>query len=68
MQFRYAKLRGRIVEKYGSISEFSKHLELSLTQISKKLNGGSGFSQADIVKWCELLDVELSEVGHYFFE
>lgn len=68
MPQKYAKLRGRIVEKYGSISAFQKRLSITLTQVSKKLNGVSGFSQEDIVEWAKLLDIELADVGAYFFD
>ena len=68
MPNKYAKLRGRIVEKYGSISAFAKHLDISLSQVSKKMNGAAGFSQEDIVEWAELLEIDLAEVGTYFFD
>lgn len=68
MVFKYRKLRGLIVEKYGTISEFSKHVSVSGVQVSKKLNGVSGFSQSDIIEWAGLLDIELSDVGLYFFD
>ena len=63
----YPKLRGRIVEKYGSIAEFGKETGLSDTQVSKKLNGKAGFSQEDIIKWSGLLDIDLKDVGVYFY-
>ena len=63
----YAKLRGRIVEKYGTISNFGTTLGLSKVSISKKLTGITGFSQADIIRWCELLDIDIADVGPYFF-
>lgn len=64
---KYAKLRGRIVEKYGTISRFGEVLGLSGVSMSKKLTGITGFSQADIIRWCELLEIDLSDVGAYFF-
>lgn len=64
---KYAKLRGRIVEKYGTIGKFSDVVGLSNVSMSKKLTGLTGFSQADIIRWCELLEIDLSEVGAYFF-
>ena len=36
--FDYSKLRGRIVEKYGSISKFSEKLSKSRTSVDLKLN------------------------------
>lgn len=68
MPQKYAKLRGRIVEKYGSISAFTERLNISLTQVSKKLNGVSGFSQEDIVEWAKLLEIDIADVGVYFFD
>ena len=67
MAFRYNKLRGRIVEKYGTHEKFSKALGISKNSLSLKINGKTGFSQADIIKWCELLDIDVSEIGIYFF-
>ena len=67
MDFKYAKLRGRIVEKYGTIDAFGDKLNISKVQLSKKMNGKAGFSQADIIQWCDLLDIELNNVGSYFY-
>lgn len=67
MYFKYAKLRGRIIEKYGTIDAFGKELDISKTQLSKKMNGKAGFSQSDIVKWSNLLDIDLSDVGSFFY-
>lgn len=63
----YSKLRGRIVEVYGSQRAFGKQLKLSEQSITAKLNGRTEFSQDDIVKWCNLLGIEAKEVGDYFF-
>ncbi len=63
----YPKLRGRIIEKYGSLEKFRALVGLSGTAMSKKMNGRTGFSQTDILKWCELLDIDLQEIGPYFY-
>lgn len=68
MALKYAKLRGKIVEKYGTIEEFRKVLGISKVTASKKLNGATGFSQADILRWSDLLDIEIEDVGSYFFD
>ena len=39
----YRKLRGRIKEKFGTQSEFSKKLGLSEVSVSNKLNNMSFF-------------------------
>ena len=42
MAFDYSKLRGKIVEKFGTQTEFSKAMNLSERTMSLKLNGGTG--------------------------
>lgn len=65
--FKYAKLRGRITEKFGTEIRFAEALGLSLAAVSRKLTGRVGFSSRDILKWCEILEIPLKEVGSYFF-
>lgn len=66
-QYEYRKLIGRIVEKYGTRKEFAKVLGISENSMSLKLNGKTGFSREDIVRWGELLDIDVNEFGAYFF-
>ncbi len=67
MTYKYNKLHGRIVEKFGSQERFAEALNLSRTSVSKKMNCRSGFSQNDIIKWSTLLEIEPIEYGEYFF-
>ena len=67
MDYKYNKLRGRIIEKYGSQSEFAKAIGLSETSVSNKMQCKSAFDQRDIVKWCEALDIPIEQNGEYFF-
>ena len=67
MPYNYRKLRGRIIEKFGSQDNFAKEIGISKNSLSKKLNCKSGFSQSDITKWSELLEIDSSEYGAYFF-
>lgn len=67
MGYTYDRLRGRIIEKYGSQEKFAEVIGISSNSMSKKMNGKTGFSQNDIVKWSELLDIDKSELGSYFF-
>lgn len=61
------RLRGRIIQKYGSQSAFAKHLGKTEQTITAKLNGRSQFSQDDILNWCNALDIVADDVGEYFF-
>lgn len=67
MSFNYNKLRGRIIEKYGTLREFSKCLNITYESLSMKLNGKIALSQVDIVTWSEMLEIEPEEYGAYFF-
>ena len=67
LNFSYKKLRGRIIEKYGSQEQFAKALGISSTAMSLKMTGKNGFSQRDIVKWSNLLDIDLHDVGDYYY-
>lgn len=63
----YNKLRGKIVEEYGSQKQFSTQINLSEQSITAKLNGRSDFSQDDIIKWSNALHIKKEEIGTYFF-
>lgn len=65
--FDYQKLKGRIVEKYGSQSAFANVIGLTKQSVSLKLNNGIGFSQSEVLHWCELLDIENDQISEYFF-
>jgi transcriptional regulator with XRE-family HTH domain len=67
MAFNYNKLRGRIVEKYGTQSAFSKALNVSERTLSLKLNGKIYFAQDEIVLMARLLDITEEEIQTYFF-
>lgn len=64
----YPKLRGRITEKYGTISAFADALGVSKQAVSQKLNKHLGFTVGNIEKWSELLDIQQEEIGVYFFD
>lgn len=65
--FDYSKLRGRIVEKFGTLSEFSEHLHISRVSMNNKLNETTKFTRDDILEWSELLEIKPEEYAAYFF-
>ncbi len=67
MSFSYNKLKGRIVEIFGSQALFSKRIGVSEQTITAKLAGRSKFSQDDIIDWCNALDIDQHDIGLYFF-
>lgn len=65
--FDYSKLRGRIIEKFDTQGKFAVVVGMSDRSMSLKLNNGIKFSQEEIIIWCELLDISITEIPAYFF-
>ena len=63
----YAKLRGRIVEMFGTQSKFAEKMEWREALLSAKLNNKSEWAFAEVVKVCKLLEIPLNEAHLYFF-
>ena len=67
MAFNYNKLRGKIVEIYGSQIEFAKAMKWSEKTLSLKLNGKVPWKQTDIMTAVQLLRLSESDIQDYFF-
>ena len=65
--FNYSKLKGKIKEKYDRQDLFADNLGISSVSLSAKLNNKVQFTQQEILRSCELLDIEQDEVHLYFF-
>lgn len=68
MAYDYSKLRGRIIEKYGSLGAFAKVFPMSERTLSLKMNCKRSWSQKQIARACELLDIAQYEMPDYFFK
>lgn len=67
MNFDTNKLRGRIVEKYGSLQNFSKNTGFKYSTLQNKLRSLTYFNQYDIVQMMKFLEISNEEVPVYFF-
>ena len=67
MSFRYDKLLGRIVEMFGTQERFAVAMGMSSQTLSLKLNNKSDWKRAEIMKACELLEIDMKEIKDYFF-
>ncbi|OUP19132.1 DUF739 family protein [Gemmiger sp. An194] len=67
MAFDYSKLRGKIIEKYGSQNVFASKYGVSVNSLSRKMNNKTRFTSDDIVRISELLEIPKERVGEYFF-
>lgn len=68
MIFKNAKLKGRIVEKFGSQAKFATALGVTEATINNKLNGARKMSQDDVYAWADALEISAEDVGPYFYE
>ena len=62
----YGKLKGRIVEKFGSQSRFAEALGTTENTVSRKMQSKVEFSKEDMIKWAKLLDIPKDDIPDYF--
>lgn len=67
MPYTYNKLRGRIIEKYGTQEKFAEALDITKQWLSAKMTGKRPFNQIEIKQYCSLLDIPDNEISDYFF-
>ena len=67
MVFKSDKLRGKIVECFGTVDDFSSAFGMTATTAGRKLSGKSEWTQGEIVRACELLHIPISNITEYFF-
>lgn len=66
MTFNYSKLRGKIVEKYGNMCNFSNAVGITPGYFATTLKRGGAFRQDAIYRMAHALDIE-DQIGDYFF-
>ena len=62
----YAKLRGRIREKFKTQAEFARAIGYNPSTVSKKLCGEVDWTRSDIVESCKVLDIPCNEAMKFF--
>lgn len=65
--FNHNKLKGRIREKCGTEGNFCRDMSMAQATLTNKLNGASSFTQREIVKACQILDISPMNIPVYFF-
>lgn len=66
-QLSNAKLKGRIIEKYDSVTNFANAIKRNRSSISLILNGKAKMKREDIALFSSALDIKNEEIGDYFF-
>lgn len=67
MDYDYSKLLGKIKEKLGCNYNLAVKLKLSERTLSLKLNNKVDFRQKEINQICEILNINVKDIGNYFF-
>nr|WP_302594492.1 DUF739 family protein [uncultured Acetatifactor sp.] len=67
MAFDYSKLRGRIIEKFGSQMSFAKAMDISERTLSLKMSGKRTWKQPEICLAINLLGLSNDDIQDYFF-
>lgn len=68
LAYDYRKLRGRIIEKYGTLKGFAVDMKWSDRTLSLKMNCKVFWKQPEIMKAAKLLDIPFDEIMDYFFK
>ena len=69
MEFDFSKLRGRIVEKYGTCNAFSAASGFSASGLSDRLNNKTPWDTREIhrIVQPDCLDIAAEDIPSYFF-
>ena len=67
MAYDYARLRGRITEICGSVTEFARQMPLSRRAITAKLACKTEWTQTEIGRACQILGINAKDIPAYFF-
>ena len=65
--FDTSKLKGRIIEMYGTQGAFAKAIDRTDTYVSLVLKGKAYPDNREIDKWCTALEIDTEDIGAYFF-
>ncbi len=67
LRFNYAKLRGAIREKMGTLANFAEAIGISNTSLSDKLQNKVAFTQREIELTRQAFDSSPEEIAQFFF-
>jgi DNA-binding transcriptional regulator YdaS (Cro superfamily) len=63
----YSKLRGKIVEVFGTQYAFAETMGMSPAAVGQRLSGKTNWTTPEVAKACDLLGIPLEEAHLYFF-
>lgn len=68
IKFDYSRLRGRIIEKYGTFTAFAEATGQKKSNLSAKLSNGVRITFEEVLDWSspDKLDISPAEIHAYF--
>lgn len=67
MKFDYDKLYEKCMELFETDKECAKALGVSVKRLYKVFNNEHEFDMPTIAKWCDVLNIPLTDAHKYFF-
>lgn len=67
IQFDYSKLKGKIKEVCGTQDALASKIGLGRVTLSQRLNNQSNFSQDEIARMTQALNISNEDIPIYFF-
>lgn len=67
MEFDYSKLLGRIREYGYTQKTLADAIGMSVSQLNQCLKNKSNFKHKTILAICEVLDIQIGEIGAFFY-
>ena len=67
-RYNYSKLKGKIKELFDTQEKFALALGIGRVSLSQRLNGKLEFSQKEMDRAVEILNLKKSDIPSYFFD
>lgn len=63
----YGRLREDVKNKFGTLQNFAKAMNMNYTTLSSKMSGKTDWKVGEMEEVCHLLEVPIDKVQDYFF-
>lgn len=67
IEFDYSKLRGRIIEKFGTMRSFAESMHMHANTLSRKMGNTLVWNQEEMPRAMDLLGENPKKIKDYFF-
>lgn len=68
IQFDYSMLEGKIKQYFDTQEKFAEVVPMARSSLNQKLQNKGSFSDRNIYRMCELLEIPIERSHEYFFK